>query len=59
MKECGEQVIRRDVLVQKHTLKERQSKALGCLFQNGKLTIQDFEGIYPDLNRRTLQRDLK
>ncbi len=59
VKERGEQVIKRDVLVQKHGLNERQGKALGYLLQNGKLTIQDFEGICPDVNRRSLQRDLK
>ena len=59
VKERGEQVIRRDVLVQKHGLNERQGKALGFLLENGKLTIQDFEGICPDVNRRSLQRDLK
>lgn len=59
VKERGEQVIRRDVLVQKHGLNERQEKALGYLLQNGKLTIQDFEDICPDVNRRSLQRDLK
>ena len=59
VKERGEQVIKRDVMVQKHSLNERQGKALGYLLQNGKLTIQDFEGICPDVNRRSLQRDLK
>ena len=59
VKERGEQVIKRDVLVQKHGLNERQGKALGFLLQNGKLTIQDFESICPDVNRRSLQRDLK
>jgi Fic family protein len=59
VKERGEQVIKRDVLVQKHGLNERQGKALGYLLQNGKLTIQDFESICPDVNRRSLQRDLK
>ena len=59
VKERGEQVIRRDVLVQKHGLNERQSKALGYLLQKGKFTIQDFESICPDVNRRSLQRDLK
>jgi Fic family protein len=59
VKERGEQVIKRDVLVQKHSLNERQSKALGYLLQNEKLTIQDFEYICPDVNRRSLQRDLK
>ncbi len=47
------------MLVQKHGLNERQEKAIGYLLQNGKLTIQDFEGICPDVNRRSLQRDLK
>ena len=59
VKERGEQVIRRDVLVQKHGLNERQGKALGYLLQNEKLTIQNFESICPDVNRRSLQRDLK
>ena len=59
VKERGEQVIKRDVLVQKHSLNERQGKALGFLLQNGKLTIQDFEGICPDVIRRSVQRDLK
>ncbi len=59
IKERGEQVIRRDVLVQKYNLNDRQSKALGFLLQNAKLTIQDFEGICRGVNRRSLQRDIK
>lgn len=59
VKERGEQVIRRDVLVQKHGLNERQGKVIGFLLQNEKFTIQDFESICPDVNRRSLQRDLK
>ena len=59
VKERGEQVIKRDVLVQKHGLNVRQSKAMGYMMQNGKLTIQNFEDIYPEVNRRSLQRDLK
>lgn len=59
VKERGEQVIKRDVMVQKHSLNERQGKAVGYLLQNGKLTIQEFEDICPDVNRRSLQRDLK
>jgi Fic family protein len=55
----GEQVIRRDVLIKQHGLNERQAKALGFLIQNGKLTIQDFEVLCPEVNRRSLQRDLK
>jgi len=55
----GEQVIRRDVLIKQHGLNERQAKALGFLIQHGKLTIQDFEVLCPEVNRRSLQRDLK
>jgi len=59
VRERGEQVIRRDVLIKQHGLNERQGKALGFLIQHGKLTIQDFEMLCPEVNRRTLQRDLK
>ena len=59
VRDCGEQVIRRDVLVQQNGLNERQAKALGYLLQHGKLTIQDFEALCPTVNRRSLQRDLK
>ena len=55
----GEQVIRRDVLVKKHGLLERQVVALGYLFEHGGLTIRDYEKLCPQVNRRTLQRDLK
>jgi hypothetical protein len=48
----GGQVIRRDVLIKQHGLNERQVKALGFL-------IQDLEVLCPEVNRRSLQRDLK
>jgi len=59
VRDRGEQVIRRDVLVNKHDLNDRQAKAVGYLLQHGKMTIQDFEKLCPDVNRRSLQRDLK
>ena len=59
VKERGEQVIRRDVLTQKHNLNGRQTKAIEYLLQNGRLTIQDYEVLCPEVNRRSLQRDLK
>jgi len=59
IKEFGQQAIRRDILVQKHNLNERQGKALAHIGQYGKLTIQNLESICPDVNRRSLQRDLK
>lgn len=57
--ERGEQVIRRDLLVQKHNLNERQGKAIDYMLANGNLTIQGFEKLCLDVNRRSLQRDLK
>lgn len=59
VKQRGEQVIRRDVLVQKYGLNDRQAKAVGFIMQHGRLTIQDFELLCPKVNRRSLQRDLK
>jgi Fic family protein len=55
----GEQAIRRDILVRAHRLNERQGEALLYLLESGSLTIQDFERLFPDVNRRSLQRDLK
>jgi Fic family protein len=59
VRERGELAIRRDVLVKEHRLSDRQAKALGHILEHGSLTIQDFEGLCPDVNRRSLQRDLK
>jgi Fic family protein len=55
----GEQAIRRDVLVKEHRLNERQAKAVAHLLEQGRLTIQEFEDLCPEVDRRTLQRDLK
>ncbi len=55
----GEQAIRRDVLVKGHRLSERQARALGHILEHGSLSIQDFEFLCPEVNRRSLQRDLK
>jgi Fic family protein len=59
VKERGEQTIRCNAIAQRYALNERQGKALGLLLRQGKLTIQDFEAACPDINRRSLQRDLK
>lgn len=59
VRDRGEQVILRDVLVQKHHLSDRQAKAIGHILEQGNLTIQDFERLCPDVNRRSLQRDLR
>ena len=59
VKERGERVLVRDVLVQQHRLSPRLTASLGFVLEHGSLTIQDFEQLCPDTNRRSLQRDLK
>ena len=59
VRDRGEQAIRRDVLAKEHGLSDRQAKALGHIMEHGSLTIQGFERLYPEVNRRSLQRDLK
>lgn len=59
VRERGEQAIRRDMLVKEHRLSDRQARALAHILEHGSLTIKDFEGLCPDVNRRSLQRDLK
>ena len=58
IKERGEQVIQRNVLVQKHSLNERQAKALDLLMKKGAIHISEVEEICSGVTRRTLQRDL-
>jgi Fic family protein len=59
VKQRGEQAMRRDVLIKEHGLSDRQAKALGHILEHGSLTIQDFERLCLEVNRRSLQRDLK
>ncbi len=59
VKESGEKAIRRDVLINKYNLTERQALALSHIMTQGSLTIRDFEVLCPEVNRRSLQRDLK
>ncbi|MCK4469156.1 MAG: Fic family protein, partial [Desulfobacterales bacterium] len=58
VKQRGEQVIRLDVLVQKHGLNKRQGKALDLLMEKDLMHISELEEICPEVTRRTLQRDL-
>lgn len=57
--ERGEQVIRRDVLAKQHNLNDRQAQVLGYVLEHGKLSAKEYENLCPDINRRTLLRDLK
>ena len=57
--ERGKRAIQSDILTQQHKLNERQTAAIRYLLENGKITIQDFEALYPAITRRSLQRDLR
>ena len=59
VRQRGERVIQRDVVVREHGLSDRQAKAFGYVLEHGSLTIQEYESLCPGINRRTLQRDLK
>jgi Fic family protein len=59
VKARGEIAIRTDVVAQARRLNPRQAGALDHLLAHGKLTLGELESIFPDVNRRTLQRDLK
>ena len=37
----------------------QQTKAIEYILQHDRLTIQNYEGLCPEVNRRSLQRDLK
>lgn len=59
VKTRGERVIRRDVLVRKHGLNERQAVVVEALLEGGRLGIEEVEALVPGVTRRTLQRDLR
>ncbi|WP_025324163.1 Fic family protein [Deferrisoma camini] len=59
VRQRGERVIRRDVLVHQHDLSPRQAQALMHILEHGSINIREFEELCPEVNRRTLQRDLK
>jgi Fic family protein len=59
VKARGELAIRRDVLVREHNLNERQAQAVGFLLEQPELAIEELEKLCPEVNRRTLQRDLQ
>jgi len=59
VKAKGERAMLRDVLARRHGLSDRQALALARILDDGRLTIQEYELLCPDVNRRTLQRDLR
>ena len=59
VKERGRLAIQADILVGEHHLNERQAVALRHILAEGELSIQRYEELLHNVNRRTLQRDLK
>ncbi len=57
--ERGKTAMKADLITRKHGLSERQEKALRYLLDNGRMHIRELEAMCPDVNRRTLQRDLE
>ena len=59
VKQRGERAIRQETLVRRRGLTDRQARALGHVLEHGRLTIAEYQMLYPELSRRTLQRDLR
>jgi Fic family protein len=59
IRDAGEQQIRIELLSRTHDLSGRQRSLLRIVFDESESNIQDFEKRFPDVNRRTLQRDLR
>ena len=59
IRERGKRAILRDLVVNEHGLSDRQARAVGHIQEHGSLTIHEFEQLFPDVNRRSLQRDLR
>jgi Fic family protein len=59
IKLLGEGVIKSDIVANEYQLSSRQQVALQEIFQNRELTIKRYEELCPNVNRRTLQRELK
>ncbi len=59
VQERGKKIMKLDIIAQKHRLSQRQRGALAHVAENGVLTIQKYEALYPKMSRRTLQRELR
>jgi cell filamentation protein, protein adenylyltransferase len=59
VKARGTAAIRADIIARANELNARQSAVLAELFAAGRLAVGDLDGLFPNVNRRTLQRDLK
>jgi Fic family protein len=55
----GEQAIRADVIAGSKKLNSRQAGLVAAFLERPKLTLAELEKLFPDVARRTVQRDLK
>jgi Fic family protein len=59
VKNRGTAVIRADVQAAAHRLGVRQAAVLAAIHEAGMLALVDLEPLFPEVSRRSLQRDLK
>jgi len=59
VKARGTAAIQADVISRAHRLNARQSAVLAELYHVGRMAVGELEVLFPTVNRRTLQRDLK
>lgn len=57
--ERGKRIIRRDVIAREYALNQRQVLAVERLLEKDELRIEELAALCPEVNRRTLQRDLQ
>jgi len=59
VKQRGELAIKRDLIVRKYDLSERQRKGVDFALAKGTISMKEFEVICKGTTRRTLERDMK
>jgi Fic family protein len=59
VKARGERAIRSDLIARRHRFSERQAAGFGYVLEHGRMSIKEYESLFPQVNRRTLQRDLR
>jgi Fic family protein len=59
VKARGTAIIRADLLAQAHGLGARRSAVLAAILEAGELALAGLEPLFPDITRRSLQRDLR
>lgn len=59
VKTRGTAAIHADLIGRAHRLNSRQSAVLAEVYSAGRIAVGDLETLFPAVNRRTLQRDIK